>query len=162
MVAVGLGLAGCNNGAAVPDNATQVADTLSGDAKGVASANSRCAMFSQQEIAALAGEPVEAGANAAGGLGCQWKAADGSGLAIVTVAPAEYHNPTSAAPGFRPLADVGEDGFVAKEGAGWTAGARGSGKAVVVSIEGERTTEANVIALLKQSVGKVAAGAAAN
>ena len=151
-----IALSGCGSDTpGVPGDAQKLADTLSGDAKGAASDNPQCQLFTTAEIGGLAGEPVKAGGNAGGGLGCQWLATDGEGSVMVTVAPAQYHVETTGAPGYRPLPDAGSKGFVAGEAGGWTAGAIAADKALVISIDGSTATEANTIALLKQVITKV-------
>ena len=146
-------LAACD--ASPKADAAKLAGQLSGDAKGEAADNPQCALYSKAEIAALAGEPVEAGHNAASGLGCQWVASDGSGSTIVTVTTPDNHVVTSGAEGFRELPGVGKDGFVAGKPGGWTAGAVTGAKAVFVSIDSDKTSEASVIALLRQTLAKV-------
>ena len=153
IVAAALALAACGN-SKPPGEATKIAATLSGDAKGNAAANPRCAMFSNDEIAALAGEPVKDGGNAAGGLGCQWLNAGGSGSTIFTVAPASNHVETSEAPGYRPLPGVGSKGFVAGKPGAWSAAAIDGDNMVSVSIDGSRATETNTVALLKAAIAK--------
>lgn len=133
--------------------ADKLAATLSGSDK---PANAQCALYTQAEIAALSGEAVAPGRSAASGLGCQWMASDGSGSTIVTVTVPANHVETSGADGYRALPDVGDKGFVAGKPGGWTAAAIRGDKAVFVSIDSDKTSEANVIDLLKQTLAKVA------
>ena len=63
---LGVALSGCNKApSAVPSEAQQTADVLTGDAAGDASANAECKKFTPAEIAGYAGTPVNAGENAA-------------------------------------------------------------------------------------------------
>lgn len=146
-------LAGCGGG--TTSDAEKLAAKLSGEDKGAAATNPQCAMYSQAEIAAFAGEAVGAGKNAGSGFGCQWLASDGIGSTIVTVAPASNHVVTDGAEGFRDLPDVGSKGFVAGKPGGWAAGAITGDKMVAVSIDSNTASEANTVALLKQTLAKV-------
>ena len=145
------GVAACGEKAATPDP-NKLAATFSGADKGTDTA--ACRLFAPTELAALSGETMGAGHSAAAGLGCQWPASDGSGSAIVTVAPKDNYVETSEAPGYRALPDVGEKAFVAGEPGGWGAGAITGDKAVLVSIDSDKTSEANVVSLLKQAIAK--------
>jgi hypothetical protein len=142
-------LAACGGGG----EAQKTAAVLSGDAKSAAANNPRCQLFTPAEVARYIGETVSAGANAAAGAGCQWRAADGSGNVIVSIVPSDYHAQPSAVPGFKEL-PIGVRGFVAPETGGWTAGAIVGKEAIVLSVVGAAATEANTVALLKDAIGR--------
>jgi hypothetical protein len=118
---------------------------------GTAAATSpQCKLFTPVEVSKFIGEPVAAGVDAT--LGCQWVATDGSGDVIVAIVPAEYHEPPKRAKGFKPVENVGTDGFVAPYLGGWLAGAIVGKEAVRVSVDGATADEASAVALLKESV----------
>lgn len=132
-------------------DAQKLAATLSGDDQAAAANNPLCKLFTRAEIAKYLGETVSAGRNAGMGTGCQWPADDDSGDVIVQIVPSRYHSRPSAMPGFKELA-VGTRGFVSPEGDGWTAGAIVGTDAIVVSVEGAAASEANTVALLKDTI----------
>lgn len=149
---IGLGLSGCNKApSAVPSEAQKTADALTGDAKGDASTNAQCKKFTQAEIAAFAGTPVNAGENAAMGTGCQWTARNDHGFVMVQVVDAKDHNPTSGAPGYKELPDVGRDGFIVPDKEGGSAAAIAGDKSVNIMIS-TGATEANVVAFLREAM----------
>ena len=90
--------------------------------------------------------------NAALGTGCQWLAADGTGDVIVAVVPSSYHEPPSAAAGYRELADVGVKGFVAPQLDGWVAGAIVGEDAIRVSAAGATASEVATVSLLQDTI----------
>jgi len=137
----------------VPADAQKLADTLSGDAKGEASDNPQCKMFTQAEAGKYLGRAVKAGRNAAMGTGCQWVAAEGTGSVMVQVVSASDHNPPSLADGFRNLPDVGKDGFVAPAFSGFQAGAISGDKAV--EVQSDAKDPALAVALLKESMARL-------
>lgn len=147
-------LAGC--GADSAPDAKKTADTISGADKVAASDNPQCKMFNADEIAGFAGEAFKPGQTGAAGMGCNWLAGDGSGVVIVTVAPAEYHVETSEAPGYRALPDVGSKGFVAGAGTSWTAATIAGDKTIIAGIDAAGGTEARTIDLLKAAMAKAA------
>ena len=149
-------LTGCG-AADTPGDARKTAAVISGDDKIAAADNPQCQLFTPAEIAAFAGEPVKPGANGAGGLSCNWKAADGVGIVIVTVSPAEYHVETSGAPGYRALPGVGKNGFVAGTGTSFTAATLDGDKAIFTNIDTSGATEAKAIALLQQIMARTKA-----
>ena len=138
-----------------PADAKATAAALTGDAKGAAADNPVCRLFTQAEVAAYIGEPVNAWENAAMGTGCQWTAKDESGSVMVQIVDAQNHNPISGAPAFRELPDVGERGYVAND-VGWTAGAVQGPSAIVVSTDGKSSSDATAIALLKETLKRKA------
>lgn len=147
-------LAGCE-AEGTPD-ANKTAGAISGADKVAASDNPQCKMFSADEIAGFAGEGVKPGQTGAAGMGCNWLASDGSGVVIVTVAPAEYHVETSEAPGYRALPDIGGKGFVAGAGNSWTAATIAGDKTIIAGIDASGGSEARTIDLLKAAMAKVA------
>lgn len=134
-----------------PPDARQLKDQLTGDAKGAASGNPQCKLFTQAEIATYTGVAVGPGENAAGGSGCMWNDKDFESSATVTVVAARYFPEPKLVPGFRRLPDVGTRGWVAPD-AGWSAGTLIKDEAVVVAVSGEKATEASAIALLKEVI----------
>ena len=122
------------------------------DVSGTAADNPQCKLFTTAEISSYIGETVSTGQNAALGTGCQWLAADGTGDVIVAVVPSSYHEPPSAADGYRALPDVGSKGFVAPQLDGWVAGAIVGEDAIRVSVAGATATEATAVALLRDTI----------
>lgn len=132
------------------EDAKKTAAALRGDDKHTAAGNPICKLFSRVEAARYIGEPAGAGHNAAGG--CQWSAEDGSGDMIVAVVPASYHDPPKRSPGYKALADVGAEGFVAPYMDGWLAGAIVGKEAIRVSVAGAGASEATAVALLQDTI----------
>ncbi|MEO7273280.1 MAG: hypothetical protein ABI211_14885 [Vicinamibacterales bacterium] len=132
--------------------APRTASVPAADASGAQADNPQCKLFTVADIAKYIGEPVSPGQNAALGTGCQWLAADGTGDVIVAVVPSSYHEPPSAAPGYRALADVGVKGFVSPQLDGWVAGAIVGEDAIRVSAAGATASEATTIALLQDTM----------
>lgn len=147
-----LALSNCNKApSAVPTEAQQTADALTGDAAGDASTNAACKNFTVAEIAGYAGTPVNAGENAAMGTGCQWAARNDHGFVMVQIVRAKDHNPTSNAPGYKELPDVGTKGFIVPDNEGGSAGAIQGDKSVNIMVT-TGATEANVLALLREAL----------
>lgn len=126
-------------------------DQLTGDAKATASANPQCKLFTQDEISALAGAPLSAGENAAGGTGCMWADEEYESSALVQVVPAEYFFEPSLVKGFRQLPGIGTKAWVAPDD-DWSAGALVQTEAVVVVLKGKKATEASAVALLQEVI----------
>jgi hypothetical protein len=148
-------LGACGGASSAQSDAQKVASALTGDDKQAPADNPQCKLFTSAEIAKYVGEPVSAGRNAMGG--CQWVTtktrADGSqGDVMVVVVPARYHERPTLAKSFKEVPDVGAKGFVAQDMGGWVAGAIAGKDAVRVSIDGAAASEANAIALLKESI----------
>jgi hypothetical protein len=122
------------------------------DTSGTAADNPQCKLFTPAEISSYIGETVSPGQNAALGTGCQWLAADGTGDVIVAVVPSSYHEPPTAADGYRALPDVGSKGFVAPQLDGWVAGAIVGEDAIRVSVAGATATEATAVSLLRDTI----------
>ncbi len=137
-------------GASGADEAQKLKDILTGDARGSASSNPQCAMFSQTEIAAFLGQSVQSGENAVQGLGCQWVSSTDDADAMIMVIPSRCHERPGLAPGFKPLAEPGTNGFVVPEMGGWAAGTVLGEKAIKVSLSGPRVTEQSVLSLLRE------------
>lgn len=152
-----LTLAACGGGN-VPKDAQKTADALTGDAKGSAADNPNCKLFTPADLEAFIGESVNAGANAAGGMGCQWTASDGEGDVMVVAVPSNYAEVPSLAEGFREVPDLGEKGFVVPELGGWAAGAIRGKKFVKVSVAGAKASADNAIALFKETAKRRPAG----
>jgi hypothetical protein len=114
--------------------------------------NPQCKLFTPAEVAKYIGEPVSPGQKAALGTGCQWLAADGTGDVIVAVVPSSYHEPPTAAPGYRALDGVGSKGFVAPQLDGWVAGAIVGEDAIRVSVAGATASEATTVSLLQDTI----------
>jgi hypothetical protein len=148
----------CGGGAAQTD-AQRAASALTGDDKQAAANNPQCKLFTRAEVAKYVGEPVSAGRNATGGMGCQWVAASGgsSGDVMVIVVPAQYHERPSLAKGFKEMPDIGTKGFVAPDMGGWVAGAIVGNEAVKVVVAGPKATETNAVSLLKEAIKRHAA-----
>jgi hypothetical protein len=154
---VSLLVSGCGGTPASRADAQNVAKVLSGDDKLAAADNRQCRLFTRAEIAKYVGEPVSAGRNAAGGLGCQWLTAathsdGGHGDVIVTIVPAQYHERPTLAQGFKEVPEVGTKGFVAPDMGGWVAGAIVGNEAIKVSVAGATAGETSAIALLKETI----------
>jgi hypothetical protein len=146
--------AACNKNPSVPTDAQKTADVLTGDAKGSADANPLCKLFTVDEIASYEGAPVSAGANAAMGTGCQWVHRQGDGNTMIQVVTARYYEESGEA--VKSLPGVGEKAFVTPDMGGWKAGAIQRDKAIIVSTGGT-SSEAKVIALLKEAMKRVGA-----
>ncbi len=129
----------------------QLKDQISGDAKGSASANPQCKLFTQAEIAAYVGAPVGPGENAAGGAGCNWHDKSYQAWATVSVVAAKDFPQPTRLKGFKPLPDVGTKGWVAPD-SGWSAGALVNELAVVVVVSGKTATEAAAVSLLRDAI----------
>ena len=132
--------------------APKTATVPAADPSGAQPDNPQCKLFTAADIAKYIGEPVSPGQNDALGNGCQWLAADGSGDVIVAVVPSSYHEPPSAAPGYRVLPDVGVKGFVAPQLDGWVAGAVVGEDAIRVSAAGATASEATTVSLLQDTM----------
>jgi hypothetical protein len=126
-------------------------DQLTGDAKGAASGNPQCKLFTQAEITAYVGAQVGPGENAAGGAGCNWHDKDYEARAMVTVVPPNYFPQPTLVKGFKRLPDVGSKGWVAPD-SGWSAGALAQDVAIVVVISGKTATEASAVRLLQEVI----------
>ena len=134
-------LAGCGGDAGAQTQAKKGADD-----------NPACHLFTPAELAKFVGEPLSAGHVAAMGTGCQWEGRSENSSAMIQVVPSRYHEPHKAAKGFRNLPDVGTQGFVEASMGGWNAGAITGAQAVVVSVQGPAASDANAIALLKETI----------
>ena len=132
--------------------APKTATVPAADPSGAQADNPQCKLFTAADIAKYIGEPVSPGQNAALGTGCQWLAADGTGDVIVAVVPSSYHEPPSAAAGYRALPDVGAKGFVAPQLDGWVAGAIVGEDAIRVSAAGASASEAITVSLLQDTI----------
>jgi hypothetical protein len=145
-------------GGNVPQDAQKTADALTGDAKGAAADNPVCKLFTPAELETYVGEPLDPGANAGGGMGCQWTAKDGEGDVMVVAVPSNYAEIPSLAEGFRDMPGLGEKGFAAPELGGWVAGAVLGEDFVKVSVAGAKASADNAIALFKETAKRRAAG----
>jgi hypothetical protein len=145
-------------GGNAPKDAQKTADILTGDAKGAAADNPICKLFTPAELETYAGEPLTAGENAGGGMGCQWPAKDGEGDVMVVAVPSDYAEVPSLAEGFRKVPELGEKGFAAPDMGGWVAGAVRGKEFVKVSVSGGKATADNAIALFKETVKRHPAG----
>lgn len=154
-----IGLAACSREpqAAVPVEATQAKDALTGEAASTPADNPQCQLFTAAEVANYIGEAVSPGQNAALGTGCQWLAADGTGDVIIAVVPSSYHEPPSGAPGYKAVAAIGTKGFVAPQLDGWVAGAVVAEDAIRVTVAGATAGEASAIQLLQDTITRRAA-----
>jgi hypothetical protein len=114
-------------------------------------------MFTLTEIATYLGAPAKLGTNAAMGTGCQWTGVtnDGAQFVMLQIVDARYHEPPSAAAGFKKLADVGSKGFVAPGIGGWEAGAIQGDKSINIVTSGSTTSEAQTVAFLREALKRV-------
>jgi hypothetical protein len=135
-----------------PEDARQVADQLTGDAKGSADTNPMCRLFSVAEASTYSGGKLQAGSNAAMGSGCQWASEDGEQMTMVTSVPAEFANKPSQAPHYRALPELGKGAYVAADMGGWIAGAPLGGNFVGVVVVGPNANEKSALALLDESL----------
>lgn len=126
-------------------------DVLTGDAKGPASANPQCQLFTAAEIAAYVGAKVGPGKNAAGGAGCQWSDDAGDADAILSVVPARYYEEPSLVKGFKRLPGMGKKAWVAPD-AGWRAGVLLDDVAILVNLDGNKASEATTVAFLQEAL----------
>jgi hypothetical protein len=132
-------------------DAKKLKDQLNGDAKGQASANPQCKLFTLAEIATYVGAPVGPGENAAGGAGCNWHDKTYGASATVSVVPPNYFPEPTEVKGFKRLPEVGRKGWVAPD-SGWSAGAVVQEAAIVVVVSGKKATEASAVALLQEAI----------
>ena len=132
-------------------DAKKLKDQLTGDAKGAASANPQCKLFTVAEISTYVSSPLGPGENAGGGAGCMWSNDDDNASAIVSVVSERYFPEPNLVKGFRRLPDVGTRGWVAPD-SGWSAGAVVQGEAIIVVISGKKATEASAVTLLKEVI----------
>ncbi|MCU1384407.1 MAG: hypothetical protein JWL71_3104 [Acidobacteria bacterium] len=147
-------LTGCGGSGADAQSAAKTAAALTGEDKIAAEKNPQCHLFTAAELAKYGGEPLSPGHDAAMGTGCQWMGPTGNGSVMIQVVPARYHEPHKGAKGFKTLPDVGTQGFVEMSLGGWDAGAITGPQAVVVSVSGPAASEANAIALLKETINR--------
>lgn len=129
----------------------KIKDHLTGDAKGSATANPQCKLFTPGEISAYLGTPVGAGQNAAGGAGCSWTDKDDEVQAILTVVGPNYFPEPSLVKGFKRLQGIGKKAWVAPD-SGWSAGALFDDLAIVVNLDGKKASEASVVAFLQEAI----------
>lgn len=148
---VALASFGCSRNAAAPDDAHNIANTLTGGDQASAASNPQCKLFTRGEIAAYEGTTVNAGTDAAMGTGCQWVDSAGNGSAMVQIVAADDHEPASAAPGFKTLKDVGSEGFIVPQMGGWHAAAIAGAHSINV-LTGGKSDEAKTTAFLKEAI----------
>ena len=135
------------------DEAKETAAVLTGDDKAAAADNPQCKLFTAAELEPYAGEPLGDGVNAASAFACQWPAKDDTGDVMISVFEKDYHVPSNLDPTYKPVPDVGTDGFVVHELDGWAAGAITSEtEAVKVSVAGNGATADTAVALLKEVI----------
>ncbi|MEA3010009.1 MAG: hypothetical protein QOJ91_1701 [Sphingomonadales bacterium] len=146
-----IALAGCGK-SGPPEEARNTADILTGDAKGAASDNPLCKLFTEAEASAYIGEPVKAGENATMGQGCQWAAVDDDGQVTIAIVPSEYEERATAAEGFRKVPEAGKDGFVVPDMGGWIAGAVAGKSFYRVTVAGAKASDSGALALLKETM----------
>jgi hypothetical protein len=146
-------LAACSGAdAAAQTDPKKTGAALTGADKAAADKNPECRLFTPAELAKFVGEPLSPGHVAALGTGCQWQGRSEGDSAMIQVVPARYHEPHKGAKGFRTLPDVGTRGFVEMSLGGWNAGAISGAQSVVVSLRGPSASDANAIALLKETI----------
>jgi len=146
-----IALAGCR-GSGPSEDARKTNDLLTGDAKGSASDNPICRLFSADEAAAYIGEPVKDGDNAAMGEGCQWAARASDGQVTVAIVPADNEERATSAEGFRKVPEAGKDGFVVPDMGGWVAGAVQGKSFYRVTVAGSQASDSTALALLKETM----------
>ncbi len=129
----------------------KVRDVLAGDAKGSATANAQCQLFSPAEISAYVGATVGPGKHAAGGASCQWTDENGEADAILTVVAPRYYEEPSLVKGFKRLPGLGRKAWVAPD-AGWRAGVLLDDVAILVSLDGKKASEATTVAFLQEAL----------
>jgi hypothetical protein len=161
ILALAPGLAACGKStSSSAQQAQELAAGLTGDAKGAASDNPLCKMFTPDEIAAYGGTPVHAGANAAMGTACQWvgnSSSDDTGTVLLQIARAQDHVVPSGAVGFKKLGDVGIDGFVVPQLGGWNAAAIQGDKSINVQVSASGAAgEAKAVAFLREALKRTA------
>lgn len=106
LVAVAAALWGCSGGAS---DAQKVAAQIAGGSDSFV-----CRLFTREEIAAAAGEPVAAGENAGPlGSGCHWmfENSDERGV-MIQIVPRDYWEDGTHQPGGEALSGIGEKAFV--------------------------------------------------
>ena len=114
-----------------------------------------CAMLSASELRGWFGKEMTV-SKLPGIVDCQWVPAAGSdGSLTVQIVSARYYEEPSLAKGFTKLRGIGDGGFVAKDFPKWRAGAWKGKKAVMIGVDGEKTTRETAIAILKTLVRKI-------
>jgi hypothetical protein len=154
LLGASLTVAACGGGqqSAAPTEAQKAGAPLTGDAATAPADNPQCKLFTAAEIAKYIGEPASPGQNAALGTGCQWLAADGTGDVIIAVVPSSYHEAPTRATGYRPLPNIGTQGFVAPQLDGWVAGAIVGEDAIRVSAAGATASDETTVSLLQDTI----------
>ena len=132
--------------------AQRAADALTGDSKGEPSDNALCKLFTPDELAVYAGEPLDGPRNAAMGSGCQWPAKDGEGEIMLQVVPKRYHRNTTMADGYKKLPDLGLEGNVSPDMGDWIATTIVGEDSVIASVAGKSASAAQAAALLRETI----------
>lgn len=134
------------------DDAMKTANAIRSatSATGEASTDPVCRLFSSKDAAHYIGKAAKDGSLATGG--CQWMAASGDGQMMVQIVSARYDEKPTGSRGYRTLADVGPDAFVATYMDGWMAGTVSGKEAIRAIVSGDGVTDATAIALLNETV----------
>ena len=144
-----------------PNEAKELAGQLTGDAKGAASDNELCRLYTPDELTKYLGRTPGAGENAM--MGCQWSATQDSDpdpvfvqMQLTPEAGGMGENAVPrGAPEYREVPELGRVGYVARGMAnGWDAGAFIGKEWLGVSITGPSATDAKAIALFKDVVAR--------
>jgi hypothetical protein len=114
-----------------------------------------CAMLSASELRGWWGKEMTV-STVPGIVDCQWVPADGStGSLTVQIVSARYYNEPKLGTGFKKLAGIADRAFVVNSLGGWSAGALKGKKAVVIGVDGGKTTRDTAVTILKTLARKI-------
>lgn len=132
----------------------RTAETITAhDKKNPKALNPQCKLFTPAEVSKFAGMALGAPGNATGG--CIWSATKGEAEVMLNVVPASYHPEPKLAKGYHTLPEVGAKGNVRPEMGGWSASAIQGENSVSAHVSGPSSSEANVVALLKEALKRM-------
>jgi hypothetical protein len=123
-----------------------------------ANSPSVCAMLSPSDLRAWWGKDmaVRPATDLPQAAACDWGATDGGGgLLTVRIVPPSYYTEPKLGKGFKRLTGIGDKAYVAPQLGGWVAGAVKGKLAVVIQVDGGKSTEATAVTVLKTLVRKI-------
>ncbi|MDB5093818.1 MAG: hypothetical protein JWO85_1919 [Candidatus Eremiobacteraeota bacterium] len=118
-----------------------------------------CAMVSGGEIGALFGkkmQPKPPEMDLPQSSGCDWEAADGkSGFMTVRIIPPRYLPEPKLGKSFAILDGIGNKANIVEDMGGWNVGAIKGAKAVVIHVDGGKSSRSMAVTMLKKYVQKL-------